>query len=98
MADFDIPPFIPPDDSDDDLAIEEVAASVAPAPALPPVSLNSPPRKRQRTDSVDMKEERASPALTGPPQRDVDYYMADGSCVLMVENTLFNVRYTTFFL
>jgi hypothetical protein len=25
-------------------------------------------------------------------KRDDDYYMVDGSCVLLVENTLFNVR------
>jgi hypothetical protein len=27
----------------------------------------------------------------GKPQRDPDYYFSDGSCILQVENTLFNV-------
>jgi hypothetical protein len=100
--DVDIPPFIPSDDSDDDLAIEEVQAAITPAHSAPtttafapiPPQTSVPPRKRQRTvDCLEMKPEGAGLVVyDGPPQRDADYYMTDGSCVLLIENTLFNVR------
>ncbi|KZV63917.1 hypothetical protein PENSPDRAFT_757623 [Peniophora sp. CONT] len=54
-------------------------------------SLDLPPRKRLRMTEDDvLKRKRA----TMPPQRDPDYYMSDGSCVLLVDNILFNVHRT----
>jgi hypothetical protein len=80
----EIPPFIPPDDSDDELDLQEVAAAVT--------FVHSPPRKRTRTlDPADMDNAvTQAPVLDGPPVRDANYYMSDGSCILLVENTLFN--------
>jgi hypothetical protein len=57
---------------------------------------DSPLRKRARRRSSNSSTMDASQLLTvspqpDVPQRDPKYYMADGSCVLRVANTLFNV-------
>ena len=85
MADVDTPPFLPPDDDSDDYAEEAIAVSL----------IHSPPRKRPRTQAQDLdvkKEEMQEEIqLTVEPVRDSDYYLSDGSCILRVGNTLFNV-------
>ena len=43
------------------------------------------------TETADM-DSAALTALRGRYKRDPTYYMEDGSCVLLVEDTLFNVR------
>ena len=43
------------------------------------------------TETVDM-DSAAMTALRGRYKRDPTYYMEDGSCILLVEDTLFNVR------
>ncbi|KIL00189.1 hypothetical protein PAXRUDRAFT_821887 [Paxillus rubicundulus Ve08.2h10] len=58
---------------------------------------DSPLRKRARRRSSNPSTMDASQLLTlspqpDVPQRDPKYYMADGSCVLRVANTLFNVH------
>lgn len=73
------------------------------APPLQPQHSDLPIRKRaQRQDS------RSSPCAVGGapqllsgvsqeldiPHRDPQFYMADGSCVLRVGSTLFNVRFS----
>ncbi|KAH9053956.1 hypothetical protein EDB83DRAFT_2393068 [Lactarius deliciosus] len=80
MTELDTPLFIPPDD-------EEVARAQL---------LYSPPRKRSRNlleiEETDMK----APPIHHPEiVRDEDYYLSDGSCIILVENTLFNVHRTT---
>jgi len=56
----------------------------------------SPLRKRARL-IVDPPEQTQSPVMVSvseepkDPIRDDTYYMSDGSCVLRVQNTLFNV-------
>ena len=56
--------------------------------------------KRKRVDEeieemLQVPEEGIAPTSQKRPQeavRDETYYMQDGSCILQVENTLFNVR------
>lgn len=61
----------------------------------------SPLRKRPRYDDSDttdhddrMVKDKLVTGFVGdkPLVRDTTYYMVDGSCVLLVEDTLFNVR------
>lgn len=61
----------------------------------------SPLRKRPRYDDSDssdhndrMGKDKPATGFVGnkPLVRDPTYYLVDGSCVLLVENTLFNVR------
>lgn len=62
----------------------------------------NPPAKKARkvlpsaiaetdTEATDM-DSVALAALRGRYKRDPTYYMEDGSCILLVEDTLFNVR------
>ncbi|KAI9430552.1 hypothetical protein H4582DRAFT_2016394 [Lactarius indigo] len=80
MQKLDTPLFIPPDD-------EEVAKAQL---------LHSPPRKRSR-NLFEREETNMKTLPTHPPEivRDEDYYLSDGSCIILVENTLFNVHRTT---
>src|ERR1700691_4708509 len=81
MTELDTPLFIPPDDEG---IIEEQVATAR--------LLHSPPRKRSRnlleTDETTMK---LLPSQPSEIVRDEDYYISDGSCIILVENTLFNV-------
>lgn len=55
----------------------------------------SPLRKRARYESSDQDEGMDRTADKDREKvltRDESYYLADGSCVLLVEDTLFNVR------
>jgi hypothetical protein len=83
MTELDTPLFIPP--VDEGLIVDR-KDDVGTAQLL-----HSPPRKRPRNVL-----ERAEDIK--PPQRealeivrDEDYYLSDGSCIILVENTLFNV-------
>ncbi len=62
---------------DDEGILEEVATAQL---------LQSPPRKRSR-NLLEIEEIM----MKAPPSRDDDYYLYDGSCIILVENTLFNV-------
>jgi hypothetical protein len=77
MTKLDAPPFIPPQEVDRE---EEIATAQL---------LNSPPRKRSR--KLDKSEvtrvSQCHPAIV----HDEDYYLSDGNCIILVENTLFNV-------
>ncbi|PCH40291.1 hypothetical protein WOLCODRAFT_117028 [Wolfiporia cocos MD-104 SS10] len=53
----------------------------------------SPRRKRTRVD-LDVDESQVLKELQAEPERDEAYYFADGSCIIRVENTLFNVHRT----
>lgn len=81
MRELDTPLFIPPDD--EGILDEEVATAQL---------LHSPPRKRSRnfleTEETSMKTPPRHPSEI---VRDEEYYLSDGSCILLVENTLFNV-------
>src|SRR6266702_485948 len=76
MTELDTPLFIPPDG-------EEVATAQL---------LHSPPRKRSR-NFLEIEETSMKALPRYPPEivRDEDYYLSDGSCIILVENTLFNV-------
>lgn len=67
-------------------------------------SPKGPPGKIQQMDTgCDMDTTESSSlnvehALTLAPVRDEVYYMEDGSCIFLVQNTLFNVRPLPFLL
>jgi hypothetical protein len=81
MTELDTPLFIPPDD--EGILEEEVATAQL---------LHSPPRKRSR-NLFEIEET----SMKNPPRQpseivhDEEYYLSDGSCILLVENILFNV-------
>lgn len=81
MTELESPLFIPPDD--EGIIEEEVTTAQL---------LQSPPRKRSR-NLLEIEE----PSMKNTPHqpleivRDKDYYLSDGSCIILVENTLFNV-------
>ncbi|KAH7906716.1 hypothetical protein BJ138DRAFT_1161958 [Hygrophoropsis aurantiaca] len=60
----------------------------------------APQRKRARHHSASQPSGSDSDVLSSPvmalkgPQRDESYYFCDGSCILRIENTLFNVHRT----
>jgi len=85
MDDIDSPPFIPPETDD---PVTDHAEEIATVQLL---QLRTPPRKRARMGRED--EEMKSPPKSTEIVRDSDFYMVDGSCVLLVENTLFNVSH-----
>ena len=93
----ELQPYIPSADDSDD----EVAQAVAPhhhqqlqypfstsSSSASSDTSDSPPRKRLRMTEDDALKRKRGDA---PPQRDPDFYMSDGSCVLLVDNILFNV-------
>jgi hypothetical protein len=82
MTELDTPLFIPPEDEGFIVQQEGVAA------AQP---LNSPPRKRAR-NLFEKPEDMKIPQSQGlEVVRDEDYYFSDGSCIILVGSTLFNV-------
>lgn len=75
-------PFIPPQEEGLLVDREEEIATVQ--------LLNSPPRKRSR--KLEKPEVmRVSQFHPSEIDHDLDYYLADGSCIILVESTLFNV-------
>jgi hypothetical protein len=85
MTELDTPLFIPPED-EGFLVQQDSEEGVAAARLL-----HSPPRKRAR-NLFEKPEDMKIPQCQGlAVVRDEDYYFSDGSCIIMVENTLFNV-------
>lgn len=85
MTELDIPLFIPPED-EGFLVQQDSEEGVAAAQLL-----HSPPRKRAR-NLFEKPEDMKIPQCQGLEViHDEDYYFSDGSCIIMVENTLFNV-------
>lgn len=60
------------------------------------LSPGTPSRKRARLDDTDSEEvvRELQPHIERAVARDNTYYFSDGSCVLRVESTLFNVHRT----
>jgi hypothetical protein len=84
MTELDTPLFIPPED--EGFLVHQDSEEVAAAQLL-----HSPPRKRSRNlfekpESMKIPQRQGSEIV-----RDEDYYLSDGSCIMLVENTLFNV-------
>ncbi|KAI9509480.1 hypothetical protein F5148DRAFT_996597 [Russula earlei] len=87
MTELDTPPFIPPEDKGLLADREEEIATAQ--------LLHSPPRKRSRNFLEKPGVVRAPPRRQSSEiVRDKDYYLSDGSCIILVENTLFNVHRT----
>jgi hypothetical protein len=84
MTQLDSPLFIPPKDEGIPLNGEE--DEVATSQLLP-----SPPRKRPRNLFEKPEAVKVPNRQTSEIVRDEDYYLSDGSCIILVENTLFNV-------
>ena len=84
MTELDTPLFIPPED--EGFLIQQGSEEGVAA-----AQLHSPPRKRAR-NLFEKSEDMKIPQCQGlEVVRDEDYYFSDGSCIIMVENTLFNV-------
>jgi hypothetical protein len=84
MTELDTSLFIPPED--EGFSVQQNSEGVAAAQLL-----HSPPRKRSRNlfekpESMKIPQRQGSGIV-----RDEDYYLSDGSCIILVENTLFNV-------
>jgi hypothetical protein len=85
MTELDTPLFIPPED--EGFLVQEDSKEGITAARL----LHSPPRKRSR-NLFEKPESMKIPQCQGSEiVRDEDYYLSDGSCIILVENTLFNV-------
>jgi hypothetical protein len=85
MTELDTPLFIPPEDEGFSLQ-QDSEEGIAAAQLL-----HSPPRKRAR-NLFEKQEDMKIPQCQGlEVARDDDYYFSDGSCIIMVENILFNV-------
>ncbi len=90
MTELDTPLFIPPED-EGFLVQQDSGEGVAAAQLL-----HSPPRKRSR-NLFEKPEDMKIPQCQGlEVARDEDYYFSDGSCIILVENTLFNVSLLIF--
>jgi hypothetical protein len=87
MTELDTPLFIPP--VDEGLIVDR-KDDVATAQLL-----HSPPRKRPRNVLERAEDIKPHQSQALEIVRDEDYYLSDGSCIILVENTLFNVS-TTF--
>ena len=82
MTALDTPLFIPPIDEGLIADREEVATTHL---------LHSPPRKRSRKILEGAEDITAPRRQASEIVHDDDYYLSDGSCIILVENTLFNV-------
>ena len=83
MTEFDAPLFIPPEDEGFLADREEEVATAQ--------LLHSPPRKRLRNLFEKPEIMKLPHCQASHIVRDDDYYLSDGSCIILVENTLFNV-------
>jgi hypothetical protein len=83
MTELDTPLFIPPEDEGFLVDSEEEVATAR--------LLHSPPRKRSRNLFEKPELMRVSKHELSEIVRDEDYYLSDGSCIVLVGNTLFNV-------
>lgn len=62
-------------------------------------TVNGPPGKIQAlSNDTDTDMEASSSGLRGTCKRDSKYYLEDGSCILLVEDTLFNASQNLNFL
>lgn len=86
MTELDTPLFIPPEDEGFPLYSEEDGSEVATSQLL-----HSPPRKRSRNLFEKPEVMKVPKCDASEIVRDEDYYLSDGSCIILVENTLFNV-------
>ena len=86
MTELDTPLFIPPEDEGFPLYSEEDGSEVATSQLL-----HSPPRKRSRSLFEKPEVMKVPKCDASEIVRDEDYYLSDGSCIILVENTLFNV-------
>lgn len=84
MTELDSPLFIPPKDEGLPLNGEEDEVATSQL-------LHSPPRKRSRNLFETPEAMKLPNRETSEIVRDEDYYFSDGSCIILVENTLFNV-------
>jgi hypothetical protein len=84
MTQLDSPLFIPPKDEGLPLNGEEDEVATSQL-------LHSPPRKRSRNLFEKPEAMNLPNRETSEIVRDEDYYLSDGSCIILVENTLFNV-------
>lgn len=89
MTELDTPLFIPPEDEGFPLNGEEDEAATSRL-------LHSPPRKRSRNLFENPEVMKLPKCDTSEIVRDEDYYFSDGSCIILVEDTLFNVRVHSF--
>ena len=91
------PPIISDDDQDITLISNEISVTT-PSNSTASASSgysDSPLRKRARYDSTSDDQNLIDQRLQRMPRdtvRDDTYYFVDGSCVLLVDDTLFNVR------
>ena len=88
MGDLNEAPFIPPGPDEDihfidDQQEEEATMSL----------LSIPPRKRARCENE--QNNKVAHRSSSEVARDDDFYMSDGSCIILVENTLFNVSHNS---
>jgi len=92
-------PIISDDDQDTTLISNEISVST-PSNSVGSASSGrseSPLRKRARYDSTSHEQNIIDERMKRMPRdtvRDDTYYLADGSCVLLVDDTLFNVHRT----
>ena len=84
MTELDSPLFIPPEDEGFPLNGEEDEVATSRL-------LHSPPRKRSRNLFEKPEVMKLPKCDASEIVRDEDYYFSDGSCIILVENTLFNV-------
>ena len=84
MTELDTPLFIPPEDEGFLLNGEEDEVATSQL-------LHSPPRKRSRNLFEKPEDMKVLKCEASEIVRDEDYYLSDGSCIILVENTLFNV-------
>ena len=88
MGDLNEAPFIPPGPDEDihfidDQQEEEATMSL----------LSIPPRKRARCENEH--DSQVAYRSSSEVARDDEFYMSDGSCIILVENTLFNVSHNS---
>ena len=93
-------PIISDDDQDIALISNEMSASTPSNSVVSNSSArsDSPLRKRARYDSTSQEQNIIDERMQRMPRdtvRDDTYYLVDGSCVLLVDDTLFNVRVTS---
>ncbi len=68
-------------------------------PASPPMEGNSPATKRQRLGNAEASELPSNLTNDGDlfvdsgPIHDDTFYLQDGSCIIRIEDVLFNVRH-----
>jgi hypothetical protein len=94
-----VSPIVSDDDQDIALISNEISVSTPSNSVASSSSArsDSPLRKRARYDSTNHQEQNIinerMPRMPRDTVRDDTYYLVDGSCVLLADDTLFNVRH-----